>query len=505
MTGRWDGALGGGYGRISDDPEDLKHGTGRQEVDILAKAQSLGVTLIEDPLTGKQVFVDDDISASRFARKKVRPGYSRLLEAIEDHSLRVIVVYHVDRFLRRNDELEDLFKLTDRLPYEPWLLTPTMEFNLCNDEHRTLLRIMVSMSGGESAAISRRVKRERVDQRAAGYAGPGCIYGWTGDGRQTIAEQVVVIEQMVEEFLAGEAVASIARRLNAEGVPGRKGGKWTTTTVRNVITHGRHYGVLTWRHPAEHGKPAWLEVLGDAAHPGFIKREKYEQVLATLQGRQRARRPPRMTMLTELVHCPCGAALTRNAERVKRPDRRPVPGRTQSRAVLTCRRTPTIAACGSTSIDAGVVERVVKQAVFERVDNLTLAALARGKRNQTSAASLTTRLAELDEEENENVAAFRAKKRPKSAYLTFERQIDEERTDINRRLAALSTDRLLRPYVGPGKRGSLERDWDRLSVTVQRAIVAEVLRLGAMRIVVGPHTGRRNMPDPTRVRLVKST
>jgi hypothetical protein len=44
-----------------------------------------------------------------------------------------------------------------------------------------------------------------------------------------------------------------------------------------------------------------------------------------------------------------------------------------------------------------------------------------------------------------------------------------------------------------------------LSVTIQRAVITEVLRLAELRIEIGPHEGPRNQPDPFRVKLLPKT
>jgi DNA invertase Pin-like site-specific DNA recombinase len=105
------------YGRISNDPptktddggrrDHGAEGVRRQMEDALQRVATLGGEA--EPV----LFVDNDISASRFGRKKPRPAYQSMLAAIREGRCGMVVVFKLDRLYRQPRELEDLIDLAE--------------------------------------------------------------------------------------------------------------------------------------------------------------------------------------------------------------------------------------------------------------------------------------------------------------------------------------------------------------------------------------------------------
>ena len=84
------------YVRISQDRNGDGAGVGRQETDARALANVRGWTVTS-------VIVENDTSA---AGKKTRPGFERLLQAVEDGAAQVVIAWALDRLTRnRRDTL----------------------------------------------------------------------------------------------------------------------------------------------------------------------------------------------------------------------------------------------------------------------------------------------------------------------------------------------------------------------------------------------------------------
>jgi site-specific DNA recombinase len=472
---KYHGRKAGGYGRISEDPEELRLGTARQEGDITSHATRLGVSLFTDQATSKPVFVDDDISASKYSRKP-RPAYRRLLRAIDEEGLSVIVCWAIDRLLRRNDELEDLIKLAERRGQLD-VVTPTMEFDLTDDTQQTMLRMMVSMAGQESANISRRVKRQREEARKEGRLPPGAAFGWRGQGQHE--QEAAYVLDMATQLMEGESLGNIARWLEVEGVLTRRGGKhWTASQVKRVLETPRHYGHLTYE-----GKMVQRD-----NHKGILPGDMYEEVLTVLGLRQhKERRPARRTWLTDLVYCHhCDRPVVRNV--------------LKGRTVLNCKpRRSQPEACGGTVVPVALVAGAVQRAVIDYVDSLDLASLA-APDGRASAAKLTAQLGRLAVQAQANRQRYAQDIIDDNEYTETAVELRQAESGLRRQLAALSTNRVLRRYAG--QVGALEAAWPDLSDEARAAVVREALALKRAHIVVMPHQGRRNVIDPNRVQLV---
>ena len=97
------------------------------------------------------------------------------------------------------------------------------------------------------AAKTHRGLRGRVEQ---GRSGGGLCYGYdvvksfddSGDpvrGGRTVNEvEAGIVRRVFREFADGTSSRSIARRMNAEGVPGPSGRLWTDSTIRGHVKRG---------------------------------------------------------------------------------------------------------------------------------------------------------------------------------------------------------------------------------------------------------------------------
>ena len=69
-------------------------------------------------------------------------------------------------------------------------------------------------------------------------------YGYRWDGRtlRIIPEQAAIVKRIFAEVLDGKGTDAIAKELDAEGVPTKRGGKWTTTSVRGILANEKYTG-----------------------------------------------------------------------------------------------------------------------------------------------------------------------------------------------------------------------------------------------------------------------
>ncbi len=74
----------------------------------------------------------------------------------------------------------------------------------------------------------------------------GCVpYGYTKDehGEMIIVpEEADVIQYIFNSVVSGMGVYKIAKNLNARHIPARKGGKWSTTTLLDILVNEKYVG-----------------------------------------------------------------------------------------------------------------------------------------------------------------------------------------------------------------------------------------------------------------------
>ena len=282
----------------------------------------------------QQVFTDYAISGGSLNN---RPGMRSLLEAAQQGGIDVVISEALDRISRDQEDIAAIFK---RLQHAEVCLLTLAEGEI-NELHIGLKGTMNALFLKDLAAKTRRGQRGRVE---AGKIPGGNSYGYrivrrlledgsvsTGE-REIDGKQAEIVRRIFAEYAAGISPRRIARGLNAEGIPGPRGGLWNASTIngsrqrRNGILNNELYrGQITYNRQRfvkdpETGKriarpnpeSQWIKT--EVAHLRIIDDTLWEaaQVLKARYSSQRGnKRQTRKRLLSGLVKCgACGGSMT---------------------------------------------------------------------------------------------------------------------------------------------------------------------------------------------------
>jgi site-specific DNA recombinase len=233
-------------------------------------------------------------------------------------------------------------------------------------------------AAAESDKISERVKRGKLRRARKGrpntgarsYAMPGYLprsKGWeAGDPRVLVsAEHVAAEREIVDEcyarLLAGEPLSGLVKDLNARGVRGLTGGRWTRKSLSTMLQRPAMAGLLI-----HNG-----EIIGELAGvEPVVSREEWERLCAYFEGRKRGRPAGQQTqsgfvhVLSGLMLCSrCGWTLKGGSRAASLPPYTDGAPRREYR----CPRTADRPGCGRNHIDARVAEEAVDEAMRTRL------------------------------------------------------------------------------------------------------------------------------------------
>lgn len=469
-----------GYARISRDDMRAGRGVGRQTKDVEGRSQETGGQLVAP------VFIDNDISASRFS-KKARKDYRKVLDLIRAGTVDRVIIYRIDRLLRIPRELEDLIDLAEQ--HGVLLVNMHGSVDPTTAEGRKYLRDRVADAAYETDIMSERWKRT-FDERAAngephgsrsfGYSCAGrspCeLEGCQHDGLSIVEPESEAFRRACADVLAGESITGIARRWNAAGIKPVHAEVWNSTLVRSVLT-GRHQAGLR----VHRG-----DVVGDGAWDPIIDRDTHDAIVRVLTDPDRKRKmPPRRHEFSGLIRTAEGHTLTRDVVR-GRPTYRFVkqPGRTGPQHV---------------TIAAEPLEDLVREMLFQEVESgrvdqrIAARRLARPRPVGEDPAEVKRRLVQLAEDEANDVidrAEWLAKKAVLQRRLEAAEAGWAQGDDSLEALAGVDPD--IRA------RWRLAEDEGGYSVDRKRAILAAVFE----RVVIHPALRRGPGLDPRRVEPV---
>lgn len=466
-------AAGAIYVRISEDREGAGLGVKRQEADCRDLAARLGVEVSE-------VFEDNDLSAyQRGVRRPPRPEFDRMMSAVATGRFGAILVWHTDRLYREPRELEDIIDTLHPLGIPVFQVTAG-ELDLASPSGRMAARIFGAVAKHESEHKSERIRRKARELAEAGKIGGGGSrpYGYLSDRLTVREEEAVVVRELAQRVLAGEALRAIVRDLNLRKVGTVSGRAWTTIGLRRMLTSGRIAG---WR---EHHR----ELIAKAVWAPIIDRPTLDRLRTLLldPGRRLTTGPVVRAYLLGGGMARCG--------RCGEPLRSAPRGDGTRR--YACRKMPSMVGCGRTVVIADPLEEMVRDAVLDRLDSpQMLAAIEAHERQTAQAVDLDTLHA--DEQALESAARDHYVERVigRSEYLAA-RDALQGRIDAARgRLARTNGSGHARALAGFGAK--LRAAWEAESFDWRREIVTTVVDS----VTIGPGRIGWNHFDPSRVTI----
>ena len=230
-----------GYVRVSTE-EQAQHGQGldAQQRAVRAFAESQGYKLVE-------VIADPGISGA--TKPADRPGFGKVLELAEAKAFSVLLVYKFDRLARQIvyavtavNELSERYGVVIRSVSEP--------IDTATPMGRTIFAIFAGMAEQERETITDRMhggRREKASK--GGFAGGEAPYGYRKDkdgGLVIDEEQAAVVRRIFAMRAEGMILSAIADKLNAEGIPTKRGKRWWASQVGYVLENRKYQGAVEY-------------------------------------------------------------------------------------------------------------------------------------------------------------------------------------------------------------------------------------------------------------------
>ena len=181
-------------------------GVTRQRQDCERLAAERGWTIVA-------TLSDNDTSASKGHRRK----FAELLRLIDSKVVDVVVVWAIDRLVRRLADLEDVIERCERGGVK--LATVSGDLDLSTDMGRLVGRILASVARAEVERKGARQRRAYQQAAELGEPAGGPVpFGFQPDRITHHPVQADAIQDGYAALLAGGTLAGIARRWNASGL-----------------------------------------------------------------------------------------------------------------------------------------------------------------------------------------------------------------------------------------------------------------------------------------------
>jgi len=444
-------------------------GVTRQLEDCRAEAERRGWTVAQE-------YVDDDTSAYS---GKVRPGYERLLRDIREGDVDAVIVYRMDRLHRRPLDLENFADVCNAAGLTD-LVSLQGEYNMGKSDGLFVARLMATVAAHESHVKSERVKRKFLQNAETGepYMGGGHRpFGYAEDRATPFEPEAAVFRDAAARVLAGEALYSVARSIEEQGITGTRGSVMTATMLRSLLLRPRNYGMRVHQG----------QIFGQGTWTPLISPEDGERLrLKLTDPARRKNRSARRYMLSGLLRCgKCGASLRSHPQ----PDRR--------RYACGMKSTKHPDPCMGIYIAAEPLEALIADAVLARLDSPELFAGLTRTDDGARVSATGDEIAKVQARMNDAAAMFADGEISREEWKEVRDRLEAHMEAHRKDLARMTRRDALEDYVGKGV--SLREQWDTLTLAKQVPIIKALVE----HVIITPaQPDARQKFDPRRVHPV---
>ncbi|MFQ6077914.1 MAG: recombinase family protein [Thermodesulfobacteriota bacterium] len=228
-----------GYVRVSTEeqregasPEDQ-----RQKIKQFARSKGWTVT---------KIFEDLGVSGT----EENRPGLNDLLDGAKAGEFKAVICSAIDRLARDNLILGTL--LRRKFPELGIKAFFTKEGEAVSEQGWTgemMANIFGTFAQAEFGLLQERMKAGKAVRVGEGkwpFATHTCPYGYKRDPDKKelvpVEEEIKILKRMVDMVLKKKTLTQIARTLDAEGVPTKRGGKWHPMIVKRIVKNKIYSG-----------------------------------------------------------------------------------------------------------------------------------------------------------------------------------------------------------------------------------------------------------------------
>lgn len=197
-----------------------------------------------------------------------------------------VITKSISRFSRNTADCLEIIRKLLRLNVTVFFEKENIDTGSMESE--VLLSVLSSMAQSESASISDNVKwsiKRRFQNGTFKLIYPPYGYLWDGNNLVIEPKQAETIKHIFSDVLSGKGVETIVKELNAQNIPSKKGGRWTPTTIRGILSNEKYVGDVIFQKTytderlAQHRNTGQQDMyMVTEHHPAIISREDFETV-----------------------------------------------------------------------------------------------------------------------------------------------------------------------------------------------------------------------------------
>lgn len=191
-------------------------------------------------------YIDDGISGKNITD---RPSINRLIEDVKNGNVNNVLIYKLDRLTRSVKDLINLIELFEQ--HDCSFNSVTEKLDTSNAVGRMFIKIIGIFAEFERENLAERVSFGYEQKtREGNYTNTNGVNGYDyiiGSGELVVNDiEKDIVNRIYDLYLEGTSMLKIAKLFNEEKVPTKRGGYWSQSTIKSILTNPLYIGKIRY-------------------------------------------------------------------------------------------------------------------------------------------------------------------------------------------------------------------------------------------------------------------
>ena len=186
------------------------------------------------------LFYDEGLSGTKMTN---RQGLLSMLDACEKGLIDRVITKSISRLSRNTTDCLSMIRRLTELGVSIYFEKENID--TASMENELMLSVLSGMAESESVSISENTKwsvKRRYQNGTFKIVYPPYGYKYENEDMVIVPQEAEVVKRIFEETLSGNGSYLIAKGLNADGIPSKKNGKWSSSTIDAIIQNEKYVG-----------------------------------------------------------------------------------------------------------------------------------------------------------------------------------------------------------------------------------------------------------------------
>jgi putative resolvase len=211
-----------------------------------------------------------------------RPAFQEMMIKIRKKEFTHILVWKIDRISRNLLDFSNMYEELKK--YGVTFVSKNEQFDTSSAMGEAMLKIILVFAELERKLTSERVSATMISRATKGLWNGANVpigYKWDPDTKFPIPDpnEAKTVQLIYDMYIKAKSCLALAKHLNTENIPTKRGGKWTSKTVNDILRNPFYKGTYryNYRESARGRKKNENEwIIIDDNHEGIIDKTVWQ-------------------------------------------------------------------------------------------------------------------------------------------------------------------------------------------------------------------------------------